>query len=88
VWEIVRASRRRGQADQAQLKASYRHLLALTRATVRDARRVLRALRPCAHIAISATAARLLGRTRHVLHTFLPRVEQVIQQTANDPRAA
>jgi len=81
VWEIVRASRRRGQAGQAQLKASYRHLLALTRATVRDARRVLRTLRPRARIAISAATARLLGRTRHVLRTFLPRVEQVIQQT-------
>jgi IS5 family transposase len=81
MWEIVRASRRRGQAGQAQLNASYRHLLALTRATVRDARRVLRALRPRARIAISAATARLLGRTRHVLRTFLPRVEQVIQQT-------
>jgi hypothetical protein len=31
VWQIVRASRRRGQAGQAQLKDSYRHLLAIWR---------------------------------------------------------
>jgi len=81
VWQIVRASRCRGQAGQAQLKDSYRHLLALTRATVRDARRVLRTIRTRAHTMVDAGAARVLGRTRDVLRIFLPRVEQVIQQT-------
>ncbi len=81
VWEIVRASRRRGQAGQDQLRASYRRLLALTRATVRDARRVLRRRRASASPALGAGAARMLGRVQETLRTFLPRVEQVIQQT-------
>lgn len=81
VWEIIRASRRRGQAGQEQLTESYRHLLALTRATVRDARRVLRTIRTRTRAAIGTGAERMLVRTRDVLRTFLPRVEQVIQQT-------
>ena len=81
VWEIVRASRRRGQAGQAQLQDGYRRLLALTRATVRDARCVLRKRRVRAPRALGASATRVLVGTRAVLRTFLPRVEQVIQQT-------
>ncbi len=81
VWEIVRASRRRGQAGQEQLTESYRHLLTLTRATVRDARRVLRSLASHAHTVVGPGAARVITRTRGVLRAFLPRVEQVIQQT-------
>ncbi len=80
VWEIVRASRRRGQAGQEQLRDSYRRLLALARATVRDARRALRRLRGSASGALG-DSARVLGRVRETLRTFLPRVEQVIQQT-------
>jgi IS5 family transposase len=81
MWEIVRASRHRGQASQEQLKKSYRHLLALTRATVRDARRVLRSLARHARTVVGPGTARVITRTRETLQTFLPRVEQVVQQT-------
>ncbi len=81
VREISRASRVRTQAGRQRLVEGYRRLVALTRATVRDALRVLQEIDSQARQAASAQTARVMARARGVLETFVPRVEQVIQQT-------
>lgn len=73
--EIGRASRGR-----ARLQQGYRRLLALTRATLRDARGVLQALKQTPPPTASAAIEGTLLRARDILETFLPRVERVIAQ--------
>jgi IS5 family transposase len=56
-------------------------VLALTRATLRDARRVLHALDQRPQRAASVSVKRAVQRARDVVKTVVPRVEQVVAQT-------
>ncbi len=80
VWEIVRASRaqRRGRS---RLVEGYRQLIALTRATIREARRVVHEVAQGVRRAVGTKTPRVVTRSCQVLEAFLPRVEQVIRQT-------
>ena len=80
VWEIVRASRRQ-RRGRPSLIEGYRRLIALARATVREARRVVHEVATGVRQATGARARRLVARSCQVLEAFLPRVEQVIRQT-------
>jgi len=80
VREIGRASRGNASQGRERLQQGYRKLLALTRATLRDARRVLRTLEQTPRPAASAPMRRVVQRARDVIQTFVPRVEQVITQ--------
>jgi IS5 family transposase len=79
--DIGRASRGRATQCHQRLQQGYRRLLALTRATIRDARRVLQALDQSPQRTASVSVMRLLQRARDVVQTFVPRVEQVVAQT-------
>jgi len=72
-----RAARRianQARRDKTAVKAIYRRLLDTTKASVGQAQQVLAALK-------ETTSAAALG-LRETLETFIPRVEQVIDQTA------
>jgi transposase, IS5 family len=73
VKRIMEAARRRGEAAADQLQAAYRQLLATARASQRQAQRVAQALKQQA----DDQATRLADQ----LHTVLPRVARVIDQT-------
>lgn len=79
--EIGRASRGCATQGTQRLQRGYRQLVALTRATLRDARRVLQAIDQPAPPAASAEIRRTVQRARAILQAFVPRVEQVIAQT-------
>ena len=81
VHEIGRASRGSTAQGRQRLQHGYRQLLALTRATIRDARRVLQSLEQGPPAAASGAAQRVVQRARDIVQTFVPRVEQVIAQT-------
>lgn len=59
----------------------YRQLIALTRATVREARRVLYEVAQDARWVAGTEPPRVVARICQALEVFLPRVEQVIRQT-------
>jgi IS5 family transposase len=73
VWEIVRASRRQ-HPGRPRLVEGYRGLIALARATVREARRVVHEVATGVRQATGARARCLVARSCQVLETFLPRV--------------
>jgi len=79
--EIGRLSRVRGGAAQERLRHSYRELLAITRATVSEARRIVAQLENGERVAKSVAAQAVVERAQQVLDRFLTRVEQVIKQT-------
>lgn len=81
VRDIGRASRSRVTDCRQRLQRGYRRLLALTRATLRDARRVMGEVDEGTRRPASAPALRALTRARGVLQTFAPLVERVIAQT-------
>jgi IS5 family transposase len=81
VREIGRASRGGTPQGRQRLQLGYRQLLALTRATIREARRVLQALEQAPPSAASGAVQRAVQRARDIIQTFVPRVEQVIAQT-------
>jgi IS5 family transposase len=70
---LIDTARRRGEAAADALQVSYRRLVGLTSQVVRQAQQVETAL-------TAATDARA-QRLRAILHTFIPRVRQVIGQT-------
>ena len=81
VREIGRASRGGTPQGRQRLQLGYRQLLALTRATIREARRVLQSPEQGPPSAASGAVQRAVQRARDVVQTFVPRVEQVIAQT-------
>jgi IS5 family transposase len=81
VREIGRASRGGTPQGRQRLQLGYRQLLALTRATIREARRVLQSPEQGPPAAASGAVQRAVQRARDVVQTFVPRVEQVIAQT-------
>ena len=81
VREIGRASRGATPQGRQRLQLGYRQLLALTRATIREARRVLQSPEQGPPSAASGAVQRAVQRARDVVQTFVPRVEQVIAQT-------
>jgi len=81
VREIGRASRSRAPAGRQRLQQGYRRLVALTRATIRDARRVLQTLNERLQPTASVAVRRAVRRARDVVQTFVPRMEQVVTQT-------
>ncbi len=70
---ILEATRQRGQQAEETMRAAYQHLLTTTQAMVDQARQVGAALKAQTGQAASKVAERL--------ETFIPRVEQVIDQT-------
>jgi transposase-like protein DUF772/DDE family transposase len=78
--DIGRASRGSATQGRQRLQQGYRRLLALTRATIRDARRMLQVLSQCPGSAVSVAGPRAVQRARDVIQTFVPRVERVIAQ--------
>jgi IS5 family transposase len=81
VREIGRASRGIARHGRERLQDGYRRLLALTRATLRDARRVHDVLGQTPLQPVRAAIWRAVLRARDILRTFTPRVAQVIAQT-------
>jgi IS5 family transposase len=70
---IADEARKRGSETKADLKESYRRLVSTTKANVKQAKQVFEALREQ-----SSKEAKRLADT---LEQFIPRVEQVIEQT-------
>jgi IS5 family transposase len=71
--QLIDAARRRGADAQQHLQDGYRQLLELTEQVVEQAVQVQHSLQVCGE----ATGQRL----RQTLHTFIPRVSQIIRQT-------
>lgn len=80
VWEITRASRPQRRAGPRMVEG-YRRLIALTRATIQEARRVVREVATGVRRAVGVKATGAVARSYQVIETLLPRVEAVIQQT-------
>ena len=70
---LIDAARRRGEAAADALQANYRRLVTLTQQVVRQAQQT-------AHLLGHDTDARA-QRLVTILHTFIPRVQQVLAQT-------
>lgn len=70
---IAQATRRKGSEAQATVRQAYRRLVDTTKANVRQAQQVLQALQE--------QAAEEGQRLIETLEQFIPRVEQVIEQT-------
>ena len=70
---IANAARRRSAAAKAQMKTAYQRLVTVTRASVQQAQTVVTMLK----CKTSQTAQRLV----ETLETYLPRVEQTVDQT-------
>lgn len=82
VLEISRAARSRNLKDRrARLQAGYRRLLAVVRATVHDAERVMAELAAGARVAIGQRAGKIVTRAQTQLAQMLPLVQRVITQT-------
>jgi IS5 family transposase len=75
---IQAAARRRSDAAQAQMQQAYQRLVQVTQATVAQAKQVLTWLQP---LTAKAQPHQCPGRWVQTLTTFVPRVEQVIDQT-------
>lgn len=71
--QIANAARRRSAAAQAELKTAYARLVTVTQATVRQAQTVVAMLK--------TTTSQSAQRLVETLATYLPRVEQTIDQT-------
>ena len=81
VLEIGRAARSRVGAARQQMERSYRRLLAITRATARDAERVVSEVAQAMRtVATRAAMLLVLGATAY-LEAMLPLVGRVIAQT-------
>jgi len=82
VLEISRAARSRDfKHARSRLEAGYRRLLALVRATVRDAQRVMSEVTSGARVAVSERGRNVLARTQRQVEQMLPLVGRVIAQT-------
>ena len=82
VLEISRAARSRKLKDRrARLQAGYRRLLAVVRATVHDAKRVMAELAQGARVAVGQHAGQIVTRAQAQLAQLLPLVQRVITQT-------
>lgn len=80
--EISRAARSRNlKGSRARLETGYRRLLALVRATVRDAERVMAQLAQGARVAVGQRARKLVLRAQTQIAQLLPLVQRVIAQT-------
>jgi IS5 family transposase len=75
--ELIDASRRRGEQAAQEVKQHYERLLDLTQQVVAQAQQVQQHL----HLQVEHQAERLAKRLAESIETFVPRVEQVIQQT-------
>ena len=73
VKRILEATRQRGQQAEETMHDAYTHLLETTQAIVAQARQVGSALK--------AQASRTARKLAETLDTFIPRVEQVVNQT-------
>jgi IS5 family transposase len=71
--QVGEAMRKGGETAKTEGKAAYQKLVEATQATVRQAQKVLPVLQK--------TATQQAEKLAHTLETFLPRAEQVIQQT-------
>jgi transposase, IS5 family len=71
--QVGEAMRKGGETAQIQGKVAYRKLVQATQATIRQARQVLPALQ--------ARATKEAERMAATLETFIPRAEQVVNQT-------
>lgn len=82
VLEISRAARSRNLKDsRARLQAGYRRLLALVRATVRDAECVMAELVQGVRVAVGQRACKVVARAQAQIAQMLPLVQRVIAQT-------
>ena len=82
VLEISRVARSRKLKDRrARLQAGYRRLLAVVRATVHDAKRVMTELAQGARVAIGPRAGKIVTRAQTQLAQLLPLVQRAIAQT-------
>ena len=82
VLEISRAARSRDfKHARARLEAGYRRLLALVRATVRDAERVMAEVASGARVAVAESGRNVVERGRAQIERMLPLVRRVIAQT-------
>jgi IS5 family transposase len=75
--ELIDAARRRGEQAAQEVKERYEQLIDLTEQVVAQAQQVQQHLQQHAE----QQAERLAHRLNETLRTFVPRVEQVIQQT-------
>jgi IS5 family transposase len=75
--QIAQAARQRSAAAKTTLAKAYRQLVAVTRASVRQAQRVVATLKSDAKALATPTTQRLVA----TFDTYLPRVEQVLDQT-------
>jgi IS5 family transposase len=71
--QLIETARRRGEQAEQSMQTQYQQLVALTETVVAQARQVTTTL----HAQASTPARRL----RHILEQFIPRVEQVVDQT-------
>jgi transposase, IS5 family len=82
VLEISRAARSRDfKHARTRLEAGYRRLLALVRATVRDAQRVLSEVASGARVALNQRGRNMIERSQRQVEQMLPLVGRVIAQT-------
>ena len=82
VLEISRAARSRDfKHARARLEAGYRRLLALVRATVRDAERVMAQVASGARVAVAESGRHGVERGQAQIERMLPLVKRVIAQT-------
>jgi IS5 family transposase len=75
--QLIDAARRRGEQAAQDVKERYERLLDLTREVVQQAQQVQQHLQS----RVQQEADRLAQRLTETLRSFVPRVEQVIQQT-------
>jgi IS5 family transposase len=75
--QLIDAARRRGEQASQDVQACYHQLLALTQQVVAQAQQVQQQLQS----QVLSPAERLAERLDRTLQTFVPRVEQVIEQT-------
>lgn len=73
VKRILEATRQRGQQADETMRDAYQHLLATTQAMVEQARQI--------GVALKEQTSRTARKLAETLDTFIPRVEQVVEQT-------
>jgi IS5 family transposase len=82
VLEISRAARSRNLKDRrARLQAGYRRLLAVVRATVHDAERMIAELAEGTRVTVGPRACKIVTCAQAQLGQMLPLVQRVITQT-------
>jgi IS5 family transposase len=82
VLEIARAARSRSLTEaRPRLERGYARLLALVRATVRDAERVIKELSDGVRAAVIQPAQRIVATAQRQLETVVPLVGRVVAQT-------